>query len=172
MIITNFEISLYYFSFPINNTIIPYTIHADATWSMRVNRYFSLSSGSQHRCTRRGPIPRPKIRRASKMTGWSETRSTSSTASAAYLSHARSHSADRKGRTTEFRRCYPNCNNEGASRLWWWYIYGGEVAQSSWKCNKEQGIASRVDSGGSWRLRCTLDCLNVVHCGDIVEELV
>ena len=23
-----------------------------------------------------------------------------------------------------------------------------EVAQSSWKCNKEQGIASRVDSGG------------------------
>lgn len=47
-----------------------------------------------------------------------------------------------------------------------------EVAQSSWKCNKEQGIASRVDSGGSWRLRCTLDCLNVVHCGDIVEELV
>lgn len=131
-----------------------------------------FSSGSQHRCTRGGPIPRPKIRRASKMTGWSERRSTSSTASAAYLSPARSHSADRKGRTTEFRRCYPNCNNEGASRLWWWYIYGGEVAQSSWKCNKEQGIASRVDSGGSWKLRCTLDCLNVVHCDGIVEELV
>lgn len=35
----------------------------------------------------------------------------------AYLSPVRSHSADRKGRTTEFRRCYPNCNNEGAGRL-------------------------------------------------------
>lgn len=30
-----------------------------------------------------------------------------------FVAFVRSHSADRKGRATEFRRGYPNCNNEG-----------------------------------------------------------
>lgn len=37
---------------------------------------------------------------------------------------------------------------------------------------RSKGLLPELIRGGSWRLRCTLDCLNVVHCGDIVEELV
>lgn len=109
----------------------------------------------------------PKIR-ASKITGWSERSPTSSTTS-----------------TTPICRLYDRIrpiekverpNLDAAIRIvitkvqvGWGSIYicGGEIPQSSWKCNKEQGIASRVGSGeleASLYVRSPERSLLVVSC--------
>lgn len=131
------------------------------TWNSRdlvhANRYLSVSSiflqiRAQRRCTRgvertrpsgRDPfwdpteclwpkIRRPKLRKLREELQPEPDLFHDLCYAPAYLSPVRSHSADRKGRTTEFRRCYPNCNNEGIGcgsvcMYIYIYIYGGST---------------------------------------------